>query len=125
MLLRLIVRPIAMMLALAYVAVPARSESLVGSNIDSRVLVGLNVNSDGVQSLMPDGWVSFPFPSGPLKGSNMLLVLIDGVLEMDPEGKPLDPASRRGAVLVGLGKKDDSVRLYVLRMLTTVLERNP
>ena len=117
--------PLVLALALVSLSAPARSEDYVGSNIDSRVLVGLKGNSDGIQSLMPDGWASIPFPSGPLTGSNMLLVLIDGVLELDAEGKPLDPASRRAAVLVGLGKKEDTVRMYVLRILTTVPERNP
>ena len=117
--------PLVLALALVSLSAPARSEDYVGSNVDSRVLVGLKGNSDGIQSLMPDGWASIPFPSGPLKGSNLLLVLIDGVLELDAEGKPLDPASRRAAVLVGLGKKEDTVRMYVLRILTTVPERNP
>ncbi|MDJ0637584.1 MAG: hypothetical protein QNJ20_02020 [Paracoccaceae bacterium] len=106
-------------------SVSARAETLVGSNVDARVLVGLNANADGIEALMPEGWASVPFPSGPLKGSNLLMVLIDGILEMDPDGKPLDPPNRRAAVLVGLGKKDDAVRLYVLRLLTTVPERNP
>lgn len=120
-----LMRSLLMVLALTAITIPAKAETLVGSNVDSRVLVGLNVNRDGVQALMPEGWSSVPFPRGPLKGSNLLLALIDGVLEMDPEGKPLDPASRRAAVLVGLGKSDDTVRMYVLRILTTVPERNP
>lgn len=123
--LKSIFRPLVLTLVLAGLSMPAQSETFVGSNVDSRVLVGLSANSDGVQSLMPEGWASIPFPGGPLKGSNLLLALIDGVLEMDPEGKPLDPASRRAAVLVGLGKKEDAVRMYVLRILTTVPERNP
>lgn len=123
--LKSLLRPLVLALVLFGLSMPAQSETFVGSNVDSRVLVGLSANSDGVQSLMPEGWASIPFPSGPLKGSNLLLALIDGVLEMDPEGKPLDPASRRAAVLVGLGKKDDAVRMYVLRILTTVPERNP
>ena len=111
--------------ALFGLSAPSQSENYVGSNIDSRVLVGLKVNSDGMQPLMPEGWESIPFPSGPLKGSNLLLALIDGVLEMDAEGEPLNPASRRAAVLVGLGKQGDAVRMYVLRIMTTVPERNP
>jgi hypothetical protein len=116
-----------MLLALVLGALthPARAETLVGSNIDSRVLVGLKVAPDGVQSLMPEGWTSVPFPNGPLKDSNLLFAMIDGVLEMDAEGKPLDPASRRAVVLVGLGKQGDAVRMYVLRILATTPERNP
>lgn len=123
--LRSYLSPLVVALAIVGLSAPAQSEDYVGSNIDSRVLVGLKGSSDGIQSLMPDGWSSIPFPSGPLKGSNLLLALIDGVLEMDAEGEPLDPASRRAAVLVGLGKKEDTVRMFVLRILTTVPERNP
>jgi len=120
-----LIRSLTLMLALTVISVPAQAETYVGSNIDSRVLVGLKVNLDGLQALMPDGWASVPFPGGPLKGANLLFALIDGVLEMDPEGKPLDPASRRAAVLVGLGKNDDAVRMYVLKIMTTAPERNP
>lgn len=44
----------------------AISESYVGSNIDSRVLVGLKDNDEGVQAFMPEGWTSIAFPGGPL-----------------------------------------------------------
>ncbi|MEP1206083.1 MAG: hypothetical protein ABJL64_20165 [Rhizobiaceae bacterium] len=55
----------------------------------------------------------------------MLFALIDGVLEMGPDGKPLNPPSRRAVVFVGLGKKDEAVRMFVLRIMTTVPERDP
>ncbi|PHP65386.1 hypothetical protein CSC94_19350 [Zhengella mangrovi] len=125
MLIRSALRTFVTAVALATLAVAARAETFVGSNIDSRVLVGVKANAQGVQAMMPEGWTSVPFPSGPMKGSNLLLALIDGVLEMDAEGKPLDPPSRRAAVLVGLGKKDDAVRMYVFRMITTVPDRDP
>lgn len=105
--------------------VSAQAETPVGSNVDSRVLVGVKVSPDGIQALMPDGWESISWPGGPLKGSNLLIGLIDGILEMDPEGKPLDPPNRRAMVVVGLGKAGDAVRGYVLRIMTTVPERNP
>lgn len=120
-----VARVLAFVLALGATTGQAQAETFVGSNIDSRVLVGLKANEDGVQALMPEGWSVVPFPEGPLKGANLMIALIDSVLEMDAEGAPLDPASRRAAALVGLGKKDDAVRMYVLRIMTTVPERNP
>lgn len=111
--------------AMTVLSIPAQAETYVGANIDSRVLLGLKVNPDGIQGLMPEGWNSVPFPDGPLKGANLLFALIDGVLEMGADGKPLDPASRRAAVLVGLGKNDGTVRMFVLRIMTTVPDRNP
>lgn len=104
---------------------PIRAEVFVGSNVDSRVIVGLNVNRAGLQQHLPEGWKPVPFPNGPLKGADMIFALIDGVLEMDAGGKPLDPPSRRAVVMVGLGKKENTVRMFVLRILTTVPERNP
>ena len=120
-----IVRPLVFTLAIAALPDFLTAETLVGSNIDSRVYVAVVVSPVGVQSMMPEGWTSVPFPGGPFEGANLLLSLIDGVLEMSPEGAPLEPASRRAAALVGLGKKDDALRMFVLRVMTTVPERDP
>ncbi|OSQ48939.1 hypothetical protein [Marivita geojedonensis] len=125
MLAKSLIRFVLVCASVMVMTIPARAETPVGSNIDSRVLMGLKANSEGVQALMPKGWTSVPFPGGPMKGSNLLFALIDGILELDPEGAPLDPASRRAVVLVGLGKKEDAVRMYVLRILSSAPERNP
>ena len=111
--------------AAAMLTVSAQAETPVGSNVDSRVLIGMTVPSEAVQDLMPEGWQAISWPNGPLKGANLLLSLIDGMIEMDPDGAPLDPPDRRAMVLVGLGKADDGVRGYVLRIFTTVPERDP
>lgn len=125
MLMKALARAAATVATVTTLSLSAQAETLVGSNVDGRVLVGLNVDPDGVQALMPDGWDAISWPSGPLKGANLLLALIDGMVEMDAEGKPLDPPDRRAAVLVGLGKNADVVRGYVLRIMTTVPERDP
>lgn len=125
MLLRSLTHTLAAILIVTGLGLTAQAETPVGSNVDSRVLVGVRVNQDALQTLMPEGWKSISWPSGPLKGSNLLIGLIDGILEMDPEGTPLDPPNRRAMVLVGLGKGVDGVRGYVLRIMTTVPERNP
>ncbi|NNK77646.1 MAG: hypothetical protein HKP40_02935 [Litoreibacter sp.] len=77
--------------------------------------------------MMPDGWTSIPFPGGPLKGANALLVFIDRALQLDPEGKPADPANMRAVAVVGLGKQEggDAVRLYVFRIYTTDAAPDP
>jgi hypothetical protein len=115
-------------LALAiFAAFPAHAETFVGSNIDSRVILGLGAEASEVQKLLPEGWTSVPFPNGPLKGSNLLVSFVDGVLMIDAEGKPLSPASRRAVVLLGLGREDggDAVRIYVFRIFTSDPESDP
>lgn len=102
-------------------ALPAAAETPVGSNVDSRVLIGLSANSDGINALMPEGWTSIPFPNGPMKGANLMVGLIDQHLARDPDGKPADPATRLAAAVVGLGKETEgnNVRMYVLSLVTT------
>lgn len=103
------------------------AETYIGTNIDSRVIVGLSVDAEGVQELLPEGWTSAPFPGGPLKGSNLLVSFVDGLLMVDAEGKPLAPASRRAVILVGLAKQAgaDAVRTFVMSIYTSEPENDP
>jgi hypothetical protein len=105
----------------------ARAETPVGSNVDSRVLVGFKANADAVGQMLPEGWSPLPFPAGPLKGANLLVVFIDRAIDLDPEGKPKNPATSRAMALVGLGKQTggDAVHLYVMRMYSTASNYDP
>jgi hypothetical protein len=99
----------------------SQAETKVGTNIDSRVIIGLKADSGAVQDFLPDGWKAISFPSGALAGSNVLVSFIDGVLMIDPDGKPLNPSSRRAVALLGLAKQDggDGIRIFVLRTYST------
>ncbi len=99
----------------------AQAETLTSTNVDSRVIVGVKVDGTDMQAFMPEGWAAIGFPRGPLKGANLLVSFVDGMLMVDAEGKPLDPASRRAVVLLGLGKQvdGDGVRIFVLRTYST------
>ena len=101
------------------------AETLVGSNVDNRVLVGVDAPSKGVEALLPEGWELMPFPGGPLAGANVLLVFIDTLSQRDAEGQPIYPAARRALALASLGKQDDKVRLFVLRIYNTKPEPDP
>ncbi len=121
---------VAILMAATVVILPrsdAQAETFVGSNIDSRVIVGISANSVAVQEFLPEGWTSVSFPSGPLKGSNLLVSFVDGVLMVDAESKPLSPASRRALILLGLAKENegDAVRIFVMRVYTTETENDP
>ena len=111
----------------AFFGAVAQAETLVGSNVDSRMLIGFKVNADAMQSRVPEGWASIPFPGGPLKGANLLAVLIDRKLERDAEGKPKSPSTSRAMALIGLGKQigGDGVRLYVYRIYATPQDYDP
>ena len=114
-------------LALALPLSIARAETLVGTNIDSRVIVGMSVKTNAAQELLPDGWTTVPFPRGPLKGANLLVSFVDGVLMVDADRKPLSPSSRRAVILLGLAKEEagDAFRIFVMRSYTTEPENDP
>ena len=116
---------IAIGLALPLGAVQA--ETLVGSNVDSRVQVGFSVSAESLKPWLPADWTPAPFPGGALKGANLLLILIDRDLELDPDGKPKSPSKSRAAAFVGLGKQDggDTVRLYVYRIYSSAPGYDP
>ncbi len=124
-----LMRWLSVLVLVCLLALPRQTmaETLSGKNVDSRVLLGISAPAAGVQAFMPDGWTSVSFPGGPLAGANLLMAMIDSRIEMDAEGKPLAPPSRRAVALVGLGKQDDgdAVRMFVLRIYTTTPERDP
>ena len=55
------------------------------------------------QRLLPEGWQIEAPTTGPSKGSNVSVVLLDQILAQDAEGKPVDAV--RGAALVIPAKK--------------------
>jgi len=112
-------------ISILYVQTGASAETFVGSNVDNRVLVGVNAPSKGIEALLPEGWALMPFPGGPLAGANVLFVFIDTLSQRDAEGEPISPAARRALALASLGKQDDKVRLFVLRIYNTKPESDP
>lgn len=100
----------------------AHAETLIGSNIDTRYMLAFSVETDAVASLMPEGWSAIGFPRGPLAGANLLIGLEDRQLAMTADGAPAAPAKSRAAAVMALGKRDDGVRLFVLRVYSTDAE---
>lgn len=99
----------------------AMSETAVGSNVDSRVVLALEVNADAAQSRLPEGWRLLSLPKGPLAGANLLMVFIDRRLLLDPEGAPRDPHQGYGLALVSYATHPDhpGARLFVTRVFET------
>lgn len=120
-------RTLALVVGLSLPSSYAGAETLVGTNVDNRVILGFEVDPDALGAWLPEGWDSIPFPRGPLKDSNLLVVLIDRQLQLDPEGKPAFPVNSRHAAFVGLGRETggDAVRLYVYRIYASDPAPNP
>lgn len=110
-----------LLLLAVFVSVPVTAEIAVGSNIDSRVVLAYKVNDAAAQALLPEGWKLLTLPKGPLAGANLLVAFIDRHLELDPEGKPLDPSTGRAVAILNYGTNPDvpGVRFFVSRVYET------
>ena len=104
---------------------PADAETFVGSNIDSRVTVGFEVNAEAAQAWLPEGWTQASLPKGPLAGANLLVIFIDRHVNLDPEGNAAESPTYSGVALVNPGSKGDEFRLFVTRVYLTAPEVNP
>lgn len=105
----------------AFVSVPAMAETAVGSNIDSRVVLAYKVDDAAAQAFLPEGWSLVTLPKGPFAGANLLVAFIDRHLDLDPEGKPVDPYSGRSVAILNYGASPDvpGVRFFVTRVYET------
>lgn len=110
---------IAAFLILLHFAGSAQAGTLIGRNVDSRFMLAFSADAEEIGELMPEGWSAIAFPSGPLKGANLLIGLEDRHLALTPDGDPASPPKSRAAAVMALGKGEDGVRLFVLRVFTS------
>jgi hypothetical protein len=96
----------------------ASAQTFVGSNVDERITVALQVDQDAVQSWMPGGWQVAPFSKGPFVGANLFVVFVDRLLQTDSEGAPSGGGAFRVVALVAQGRHmdTDASELFVLRI---------
>jgi hypothetical protein len=67
----------------------AAAQTLIGVHGDRlRLMLGFHVKPEAVQVRLPSPWQLHPPASGPLKGANFFVVLVDRVRDDDAEGKP-------------------------------------
>jgi hypothetical protein len=71
-----------------WAAEASAAERLVQSTTEARTIVYFTADKEAVQKLLPAGWVSIP-GTGPLKDTNLLLVLAEGLAAQDSDGKPV------------------------------------
>ena len=96
-------------------------ETFVGSTNDSRIVIAFKVPEKAAQARIPEGWTISPVAKGPLKGSNLLVVLIDRHLNLDAQGKPAKIPQYRAVALVSPASQPRSktTRLYITRVYVT------
>lgn len=96
----------------------AGAETLIGSNVDSRIIVALQVGQAELQSWLPAPWQVNPIPKGPLKEANLYLLFTDRLLDQDAQGKPARGGTYRAVVLVALAKHPQTGKpaMFVIRV---------
>lgn len=106
---------------------PAGAETLLSSNVDSRVIVAMQFDDAAVQSLLPENWTVSPIPGGALAGTNTLLIFADRFLAMDADGEPAEPSSYRAFAMATPAKSmtTDETRTFVTKVYTTTDSNNP
>ena len=93
-------------------------ETLVGTTVESRVVLAFKVADAGVQPALPDGWVPFTFPKGPIAGANLVVAMMDRHAMINAEGGP-DPSMTGPTVaLMAYARKEgvEGIRGYVTRV---------
>src|SRR2546428_8732349 len=79
-------------IALCLIAAPALAqEKLSGTNVDTRLGFAFKAPDAAVQKMIPAGWELNSPTSGPNRGANLNLSVVDQVTSQDAEGKALTP----------------------------------
>jgi len=75
----------------------AQGQTLSVEQIERRVVVGIQVDAQGLQGRLPSPWQLNPVAAGPFKGANFFLVLVDNMRTEDPDGKAVAGGALRFA----------------------------
>ena len=81
-----------------------RAETPAGSNVDTRVIVSLQVRPEALQQWISGAWQVNPVAAGPSKGANASVVFVDQQLWLDADGKPMATGINRIMALTVPGK---------------------
>ncbi|NNF24084.1 MAG: hypothetical protein HKN63_04675 [Rhodobacteraceae bacterium] len=103
------------LMALVLGVAASSAETLTGSTVESRILLGFKVNDAAAQDLLPQGWTPVTLPKGPVGGSNLIVALFDRHTILDAEGAPKNPASGPTVAFLSYGRNSDveGVRAFV------------
>lgn len=85
-----------------------QNEAVVERNVESRTILGFHLPEDAVKDVLPSGWQSTPFDSGPSKSANCLVILTNRILVTNESGEEGDgPLQNTLAVFVFPAKNTD------------------
>jgi hypothetical protein len=78
---------------------PARTETFSAATNDHRTYLYFQVPEATVQRVLPNGWQAAPPQSGPAQGANLVLILLDQIMALDAQAKPVAGGTNQLAVL--------------------------
>ena len=96
----------------------AGAQTPVQQNVDNRLVVALRVVPVEAQNWLPAPWQVQPVAAGPYKDANLLLVFIDGWVNLDGDGKPAaaGPGRALAVVVAAKNSKTEEAANYVVRI---------
>lgn len=104
--------PTTLMLGAALATATAAQAETQTENVvsEARTYVYLTAPEDVVQGVLPEGWESTPAAEGPTTGANVIMLLVDRKLALDPAGAPLGGGTNQLAVFAvpAKGAGDDA-----------------
>ncbi len=65
----------------------AQEPTFIGTNVDERIVVALQVDQAAAQAWLPAGWEVAEIGDGPFTGANLMAVFVDRLLQMNAEGQ--------------------------------------
>jgi hypothetical protein len=86
----MIIRSFVLAASIAMLCGPDASaqEILVATYGEARTNLAFRIPETIVQKILPPGWLSSPFTSGPSKGANLTVTFMDWLTVQEPDGSP-------------------------------------
>lgn len=83
----------------AVAVVPAAAQNITEWSSENRIVLNFKVKEDALQKLLPAGWTVAPSASPGTPGANLNLTMMERLIVLNPQGKPLRTGTSRYMVL--------------------------
>lgn len=74
---------------------PGAAQGITEWSTETRTSFAFHVPEAALQRLLPEGWTSAPVASGPSRGANLTVTIMERLLVLDGQGKPLGSGTSR------------------------------